>query len=44
MEDVKELLVVEDIYRDKHSHTTVFICVHVDSDDKSQWNMKSMSE
>ncbi len=35
---------VDDICRDKHSHTVVFICVHVDSDDKSQRNIKSISE
>lgn len=34
----------DEICRDKHSQTTVFICVQVDSNDKSQWNMKSISE
>ncbi len=35
---------VDEMCRDKHSHTTVLICVQADSEDKSQWNIKSISE
>jgi hypothetical protein len=35
---------VDEICRDRHSHTVVLICVQVDSEDKSQRNIKSISE
>lgn len=44
VKEEEEVEFVDEICRDKHSHTVVFICVQLDSDDKSQRNIKSISE